>query len=258
MRLKALALIGGALLSTVAQAAAQEYHVDREADNRVTFVSRAAIEEFELAARALLAGLEIDNAGLDAGECLFDWNLGVEQPRNLENVPLAVELAVDRLEAGDAVELRFADGSTARGVLVIGADGVKSVVRDLTLGPVPATYTGDAAWRVIVPAERLPAGFMGHVMAVWMGPGRHAVCYYIRGGALLNFVGLVETTELVWIAPAIGPLLRRSGGRGSPDRSIAFAPGPSGHRDGPEPVGPDPVHRRDAPDQCDPSMRGPQ
>ncbi len=47
MRPKALALLGGALLSTVVQAAAQEYHVDREADNRVTFVSRAAIEEFE-------------------------------------------------------------------------------------------------------------------------------------------------------------------------------------------------------------------
>jgi salicylate hydroxylase len=31
---------------------------------------------------------------------------------------------------------------------------------------------------------------------VWMGPGRHVVCYYLRGGALLNFVGLVETEEI--------------------------------------------------------------
>jgi salicylate hydroxylase len=37
---------------------------------------------------------------------------------------------------------------------------------------------------------------MDPVMSVWMGPGRHAVCYYLRGGSLLNFVGLVETDEV--------------------------------------------------------------
>ena len=31
---------------------------------------------------------------------------------------------------------------------------------------------------------------------VWMGPGRHVVAYYLRAGALLNFVGLVETDEV--------------------------------------------------------------
>jgi salicylate hydroxylase len=30
-------------------------------------------------------------------------------------------------------------------------------------------------------------------MSVFMGPGGHAVCYYLRGGALLNFVGIIET-----------------------------------------------------------------
>jgi salicylate hydroxylase len=33
-------------------------------------------------------------------------------------------------------------------------------------------------------------------MSVFVGPGRHAVCYYLRGGALLNFVGCVETDEI--------------------------------------------------------------
>ena len=33
-------------------------------------------------------------------------------------------------------------------------------------------------------------------MMVWMGPGRHVVTYYLRAGALLNFVGLVETDEV--------------------------------------------------------------
>ena len=95
-------------------------------------------------------------------------------------------------ERPDSVVLRFADGTTAEGDMLIGADGVKSVVRAQLFGEVEARYTGDAAWRVTVPVERLPKDFMGEVMSVWMGPGRHAVCYYIRGGELLNFVGCVD------------------------------------------------------------------
>ena len=99
-------------------------------------------------------------------------------------------------ETAAGVELLFADGSRARGDLLIGADGVKSAVRAQIAGIDHAAYTGDAAWRLTLPTDRLPGNFMGQVMSVWMGPGRHVVCYYLRGGALLNFVGLVETEEI--------------------------------------------------------------
>src|SRR5437764_312099 len=48
-------------------------------------------------------------------------------------------------ESADGVELRFADGTSARGDLLIAADGLKSVVRAQMFGAAPATYTGDAA-----------------------------------------------------------------------------------------------------------------
>lgn len=99
-------------------------------------------------------------------------------------------------ESGDSIELKFADGSSARGDLLIGADGLKSVIRGQIAGDVPATYTGDAAWRVTVPVDRLPSPFLPQVMSVFMGPGGHAVCYYVRSGTLLNFVGIVETDEV--------------------------------------------------------------
>ncbi len=99
-------------------------------------------------------------------------------------------------ESAEEVELRFADGATARGDVLIGADGLKSAVRAQIAGEVPATYTGDAAWRLTVPVERLPAGLLAPVMSVFMGPAGHVVCYYLRAGALLNFVGLIETDEV--------------------------------------------------------------
>jgi salicylate hydroxylase len=104
--------------------------------------------------------------------------------------------AVGFVETADGITLNFADASSARGELLIGADGLKSVVRKQIVGETPATYTGDAAWRVTVPVERLPRNFLEPVMSVFMGPGGHAVCYYLRGGALLNFVGIVETEDV--------------------------------------------------------------
>jgi len=100
-------------------------------------------------------------------------------------------------EDASGVTLEFADGTTARGDLLIGADGLKSAVRRAIAGEVPANYTGDAAWRITVPVERLPQPFLEPVMSVFMGPGGHAVCYYVRGGALMNFVGLHETDDVL-------------------------------------------------------------
>ncbi len=103
---------------------------------------------------------------------------------------------VDFAETSDFVEARFANGATARGDLLIGADGLKSVVRKQIAGDTPASYTGDGVWRLAVPVERLPKPFLETVMSVFMGPSRHAICYYLRAGMLLNFVGVVETDDV--------------------------------------------------------------
>jgi salicylate hydroxylase len=99
-------------------------------------------------------------------------------------------------EDADGVTLRFADGSSARGDFLIGADGLKSAVRRQLFGDPVATYTGDAAWRLTVPVERLPKHLLETAMTLFLGPAKHTVCYYLRGGALLNFVGLIETSEV--------------------------------------------------------------
>lgn len=95
-------------------------------------------------------------------------------------------------ESADSVTLQLADGSRVQGDVLIGADGIKSAIRTQILGETPVSYTGDIAWRAVLPVSALPPDFMPHISAIWCGPKKHAVMYYLRAGALLNFVGLVE------------------------------------------------------------------
>ena len=89
------------------------------------------------------------------------------------------------------VTLRLEDGRSARGRLLIGADGVHSVVRAAVFGAGRPEFTGCMAWRGVIPRERLPGG-IPMAGTNWIGPGRHVVHYPLRRGELLNFVGVVE------------------------------------------------------------------
>jgi salicylate hydroxylase len=97
--------------------------------------------------------------------------------------------AIGFVEEKDFVQLSLADGSSFKGDVLIGADGIKSVVRAQIAGDTPVKYTGFVAWRITVPRERLPQDVMDLVGTVWCGPRNHCVTYWLRSGRLLNFVG---------------------------------------------------------------------
>lgn len=108
-------------------------------------------------------------------------------------------------EYADSVSVNFADGSSESCDLLVGADGIKSAVRTQILGETPANFTGQSAWRILIPTDRLPEGLVDKVMTVWVGPGKHAVVYYVRGGEMINFVGCVDSpdwTDDSWLAKA--------------------------------------------------------
>jgi salicylate hydroxylase len=88
------------------------------------------------------------------------------------------------------VTLRFADGTRATAAAVVGADGIRSAVRQRTAGDVPR-YSGQTVYRGMVPAGRVPALFTEPRSILWAGPGRHFVCYPVAGGAQVNFVATV-------------------------------------------------------------------
>lgn len=86
--------------------------------------------------------------------------------------------------------LCLASGETHEGDLVIGADGLRSRIREAMLGRQAPRFTGFVAWRATVPARAAPG--LPPVVTAWTGAERHAVTYPLRGGALVNFVGIVR------------------------------------------------------------------
>jgi len=95
-------------------------------------------------------------------------------------------------ETTRGVTLKLADGGTASGDVLVGADGIKSAIRPQIAGETPAKYTGYVAWRITVPREKLPRDIMDLVGTVWCGPKNYCVVYWLRRGELLNFVGCPE------------------------------------------------------------------
>ncbi|KMO42738.1 monooxygenase [Methylobacterium variabile] len=98
-------------------------------------------------------------------------------------------------EAEDAVTAHFADGSTARGDLLVGADGIGSTVRAHTLPEVAPLYAGYVAWRGLVDEADLTqetrAALCDH-FSFSLPPGEQMLGYPVagegRGGRRFNFV----------------------------------------------------------------------
>ena len=95
-------------------------------------------------------------------------------------------------ETDSGVTLHFDGQPSQSGDLVIGADGIRSVVRTHILGASEPDYTGDSVWRIVVEADKLPPEARTDCVEIFVGPGRHAVIYPLRQGRLINLVGCVE------------------------------------------------------------------
>lgn len=92
----------------------------------------------------------------------------------------------------EGVSVTLADGRVLTGDLLIGADGLRSSIRTALCGADAPRFTGNVAWRCLVPLDDLGARVPPATACVWAGPGRHAVTTRVRGGSMVNFVGVVE------------------------------------------------------------------
>ena len=103
---------------------------------------------------------------------------------------ITLNASVQGYEAGDVPRVQTGDG-VLEADLLLGADGLHSTIRRQMLGSAQPRYTGNLAWRTVVPVADLSAP-PPPTACVWAGDGRHAVTTRLRGGSLVNFVGMVE------------------------------------------------------------------
>lgn len=111
------------------------------------------------------------------------------------NVTLHTDSEVVGVEdRGDVVVVRCANGTEHTGQLLVGADGVRSVVRKLLVDdqPVPSGYV---AYRGTVPIEQVQDIAAMDDVVVWMGGGMHLVQYPVRAGHLYNQVAVFRSKE---------------------------------------------------------------
>lgn len=111
-------------------------------------------------------------------------------------------VAVDETSTG--AQLRFANGAVCAADVVIGADGIHSIVqREIGLTAHP-TSEGIVAYRGLVQAERLSWAAKLRGLNMWMGDGRSFICFPVSQGHLINIVAFVPSPldmEETWFAP---------------------------------------------------------
>jgi salicylate hydroxylase len=119
---------------------------------------------------------------VDAHNCLLEGALATGRVR------LQTHTRIERVEQGaGAVTAIDQHGKAWRGVALIGADGVKSVVRQQYVGD-PARVTGHVVYRAVVEREDFPEELRWNAASIWVGPHCHLVHYPLRGGEQYNVV----------------------------------------------------------------------
>ena len=145
--------------------------------------------------------LRLDLGALDSGDYYFTHRADLievlAEGARAVGVRIRLLQKVAAVEGGAQPRVHLASGAQTEADLVIGADGLHSVVRHALDGPAVPFFTRQVAWRATVP--NLWA--RGPEVQVHMGPMRHVVSYPLRGGTLLNLVAVQERaawTEESW------------------------------------------------------------
>ena len=102
------------------------------------------------------------------------------------------EVAQDK----DGVEVRLQTGETIRGDVLVGCDGIHSVVRQHLRGVEEKHFANILMWRSLIPAERLESLGLPECGNYWFGPGRTLITYWVRPRKLYSVLASVPAHEV--------------------------------------------------------------
>jgi 2-polyprenyl-6-methoxyphenol hydroxylase-like FAD-dependent oxidoreductase len=157
------------------------------------------------------AGSTVDQKMPPQTQISWDYIYRVFRQRMADGTYLLDRKVEHLRDEADQVVLRFKDRSEANADLVIGADGIASVVRPLVDGLSAAnSYAGYVGWRGLLPERALP-GFAADDLldrfAYFRMPHSHVIGFLVPGSN-----GETETGSRrynwVWYRPAVGPTAR--------------------------------------------------
>ena len=110
----------------------------------------------------------------------------------------------------DGVVARLESGAIVRGRGLVGADGIRSRVRQHLFGDGAPRQSGYVAYRAVAPVSEVPGHVLTDDTRVFVGPEHHLVCYKLRRGELFNIVAIFRSdhADTSWDAPGSPAELR--------------------------------------------------
>jgi len=112
----------------------------------------------------------------------------LEGAQETGKVDFLTSTRIERIEQDDDGVTAFDQkGNAHRGIALIGADGVKSVVRAQYVND-PPRITGHVVYRSVVDKKDFPKDLQWNAASIWVGPNCHLVHYPLRGGEQYNVV----------------------------------------------------------------------
>ena len=172
--------------------------------------------EQAVAAKSVIPG-SFDMRDIRDGKLLWVAPLGEEGTRRwgapLYNVHRAdlIEILADALPAeslrlglhstgfsqdDNGVTVHIEDGDDLHGDVLIGADGIHSVIRKQLFGEDDVQFSNILMWRALIPAEKLEHVDLPERGNYWFGPGRTLITYWIRPQNLYSILASVPSGEV--------------------------------------------------------------
>ena len=96
----------------------------------------------------------------------------------------------------DGVTVTLQTGEDLRGDVLIGADGIHSVIRRSLVGDGETTFSGKLVWRALLDADAIADLDFEERFYGWAGRDRMVWSYWVRSGRLFNFGGVVPSSEV--------------------------------------------------------------
>lgn len=88
------------------------------------------------------------------------------------------------------VSVTLSNGSTLKADTVLGADGIRSMIRQQVVGDGAPRVSGHTIYRSVIPMGRVPHDLRWNAVTLWAGPNWHFVHYPIAGGEDMNLAAI--------------------------------------------------------------------